>query len=303
MSQLDHLPIEGASALWKAVRRGEKDFVRDILRIPGTRIHMSKTHSFEDARTQAFILSIPSKENQVEAKRKSYLTFLAHWFDDYVDNSALSDQVFNMKVLYEKRNRRASVFEEMGAVGKLIVDVSTATPHPEGVLKGLYRVFYDGLIGQAKRHGFDLGLLLREYQSISLAGLERGFAEEARTIGPHVYHLTTKGLQELFCAVDKQYDPNVAEAWSLIYCPAVYLHNHREEAWQGEHNTDIPLPTLSELCSMIDIGARHGKRFPDPLRKGREEQLVLVLKSFKRLLPEEILHEYHKVLAGMVAER
>ena len=297
MPHLDMLhcpPIEGANILLEGLRQGERWYAADVLPIYGGCTHVSRGHSWNDTLTQALLVSIPSKHCLAEVAHKSYLTLLVHWFDDYVDNPELADQVFDMCALHE--HRHGAVFKTMGQIGELVTRAIQKTLHPEGAANGFRRTVYGGLIAQAKCRGFHLESLLREYHEISLRGLDEHFAEDASAISPHTYLLTTKGLQELFCAVENHYDPNVAEAWSLIYGPAVYFHNHREEETIGERNEDVHSPTPDELCTMIEIGMRHSKRFYDPLREGRIEQCSFVLKAFETLLPAEVLREYRNVL-------
>ena len=77
--------VPGWENILVSVKEGREKFNADLQANGLERFGLdtSKVHDYSDIETQAFILGIPSKENPEEISTKSYLTYSAHWIDDF----------------------------------------------------------------------------------------------------------------------------------------------------------------------------------------------------------------------------
>ena len=193
----------------------------------------SRVHSDHDVEIQAFAMAIPSMGHPDEITSKAFITYGSHRVDDYFDNPELSGQLDMQKII----NNRSSVFSMIGETGKLyklILSMAEMAGHwPYGVLKGVYRIAYGGLIQQAGDKLTQEGYM-DEYKTFSLREVDFPLGRDAEKIRPVVYWTTTKAVQEMFFACEPGHSPVLAEAWSLIYAPVSYLFNHKKKKWPGK---------------------------------------------------------------------
>lgn len=298
-SKLDRLygQVQGSEAVIDAVRGGKADFLNKIA-ATGLNADSSQTHSFDDLEAQAFILALPSIRDAEEMRRKAYMTFIAHWFDDFVDRSDQSQSA--VSAMYEHRMDPVRALASMGTVGELAAKTMASTKHPAAALRGFQRMIYGGLVIQADSSGVGTPEALRaEYQRLVSESLTRKFAQEIAGIRPDAYWLTTKTVQELFFSLEQEYNDNIAEAWSLLYAPALYYHNIDEEEDVGEVQPG-ERPPVDELKKTMQIGARYATQFQDPLFKERLVQMSFIISAFAQVLPADIYSEYVSIYAGMV---
>ena len=253
----------------------------------------SKVHDYSDVETQAFILGIPSKENPKEISMKSYLTYGAHWIDDFFDNPNLGVQD---QKLFDNRHDIRKVLTSLSQIGKVGFFLAEKVPNPEGVYKGLERMLYGGLV-QRSRSKEQREMLIREYQDLGVRFVDEYVAEEIRQIQPETYWITNKTVTELINSSEPSLDFTVQELWNLIYAPALYYHDIMEEEKSGESSFDKDEePRLEEMEKMIKIGAKYLPQFSDDRFDLRIEQLKFLLTSFRKVLPDSIIFQYQSII-------
>ena len=70
--------------------------------------------------------------------------------------------------------------------------------------------------------------------------------------------MTNKTAQDFWFAVEPKYEPTLAELWGILYAPAIYFHDDKEERKKGELNLfEKQEPTIEEMVAMIKIAAQH----------------------------------------------
>ena len=277
------------------VQDGERKFVRDleIKKLNSFGTDTSRVHSYSDIEVQAFILGIPSESNPEEVSAKSYLTYGAHWLDDFFDNPNI---VINPEGMMTKRQDIKDVLESMNPVGQVGSLLAEKTSHPEGVYKGLHRMLYGGLVQRSLSQD-ERRILLDEYQTVGLQFVDPRVAGKIKSIQPEAYWTTNKTVQEFINAAENHLDFTVAELWNLIYAPALYYHDITEEEKAGESGFDEKeKPRPEEMLMMVKIGAEFLSQFPDERIGLRIKQLQFLLKAFKAILPSQIVSEYQAIV-------
>jgi len=213
--------------------------------------------------------------------------------DDFFDNT---NMVINPEEMMAKRQDIKDVLESMGSVGQVGSLLAEKTSYPEGVYKGLHRMLYGGLVQRSSSRD-ERRFLLDEYQQIGLKFVEPRVAEKIKSIRPEAYWTTNKTVQEFLNAAEDHLDFTVAELWNLIYAPALYYHDIAEEEKAGESSfIEEDKPKLKEMLMMVKIGAEFLSQFPDEREALRIKQLQFLLKSFKAVLPSQIVSEYQAII-------
>ncbi len=291
--ELLYRSVPEGEKIHRAVKAGHEKFLNEIASFSSEGA-TSVTHSWEDTEAQAFILALQSENTEKDAEELAFRTFLAHWFDDYVDIKELSDAEFDFEEVYKNRLNIQQALTAMGSVGKVCLKNIEETEHPDAVFRGFQRVLYGGLFIQAETRGLDeTTRLFREYQALSVNGLEEALKKDILSLSPDSYSLTTKTTMEIFST--RFHNPNVTEAWSLIYAPALYNHDYSEEKDVGEafFSNDIP---ENELLKLIRVGTKHAQQHEDPQIKARIKQLACLIKTFQSVLSPALLREYQTSL-------
>ncbi len=259
--------------------------------------HSSKVHPYEDIEVQAFALSIPTGEDgRNEIILKSQLTYGAHLIDDYFDNAGLNDKLASIS-----RNRSSAqlILDVLGDVGGFARSLASKTRHPRGFYKAFHRMAYGGLI-QLSKTKKDQEIYLDEHKEIALGDVAKALSDDVAGVRPVAYWMTTKTVQELPFSAEPEYDPTLAEAWSLFYCPALYSHNAKEEATAGElrfHGQGNP--TEDEMVQVIEIGAEHIKGIKDDRLPQRIMQAGFVRNAFEGKMPDRITEAYRIAEEGL----
>ena len=224
---------------------------------------------------------------------KSYLTYGAHWIDDFFDNPNLGVQD---QKLFDNRHDIRKVLTSLSQIGKVGFFLAEKVPNPEGVYKGLERMLYGGLV-QRSRSKEQREMLIREYQDLGVRFVDEYVAEEIRQIQPETYWITNKTVTELINSSEPSLDFTVQELWNLIYAPALYYHDIMEEEKSGESSFDKDEePRLEEMEKMIKIGAKYLPQFSDDRFDLRIEQLKFLLTSFRKVLPDSIIFQYQSII-------
>lgn len=289
--------VPGWENILVSVKEGREKFNADLQTNGLERFGLdtSRVHGYSDIETQAFILGIPSKENPEEISTKSYLTYGAHWIDDFFDNPNLGVQD---EKLFDDRHDIKKVLNNLDKVGQVGFFMADKVPNPEGVYKGLGRILYGGLV-QRSRFKEQREMLVREYQDLGIKHIDNHVAEEIKQIQPEAYWMTNKTVIELINSPESSLDFTAQELWNLIYAPALYYHDIAEEEKRGESSFDKEeQPKIEEMIKMIKIGAKHLSEFPDERLKLRMEQLRFLLTAFRKVLPDQIVSEYEIIVSS-----
>lgn len=247
---------------------------------------VSRVHGYEDEYRQAELLCLldPSPELQ---RVTSCLTFGSHRFDDLVDPP---EHVANRKLFSQHRRDFAAFRRIDNPLCRFANALCELSLHPEGIEKALSRIGYSALIMHADRS--QQRQLIGEYQMVGVAGIDESVAEEILSIDPLWYSFTSKGIQELAESVRASFNFTHAELLTLMYTPALLMHDYEEEIDKGElPPITMDANSMSILKSMLQIPMRWIARYetaPDL----RLQQLELVLHSFHSVLPPELLTSY-----------
>ena len=128
--------VPGWENILVSVKEGREKFNADLQAngLEWFGLDTSKVHGYSDIETQAFILGIPSKENPEEISTKSYLTYGAHWIDDFFDNSNLGVQY---EKLFDDRNDIKKVLNNLDKIGQAVFFMADKVPNTEGFIKVL----------------------------------------------------------------------------------------------------------------------------------------------------------------------
>ena len=275
-----------------AVRKGREKFEADIAKFGFENPHMSKVHSYEDVEVQAFILGIPADLNLNEIAVKAYHTYGAHFVDDFFDRPNLGPSTETLE-----RNCKdiEDCLKAVGTLGLFANRMAEKALHPEGAYKGLHRMIYGSLI-QKTPVGEKQNQHLREFKELGLQGVDEEVAQDIRTIPDITYWETTKTVQEFLFASDPDFNMTRTELWNLIYAPALYYHDIKEEEVQGEINFSEP-PQIEDMLRMIDIGKKHLANYPDPRFSQRSQQLQFLVSVFQKNLPTPIIDKYKELIS------
>lgn len=296
ISNIDKLSFARRAGLERVINatgRAEKEFTRDI-KLTGLNEfthHTSSLHGFNDVRVQALIVAIPSN-NEAEMQNKAYLAFVTHFVDDFFDRPDLPPTPAQMR---EKRGDIDSLVHSVGNLGKFVDLAFTKVKNPTGFKKGLERLMYGGLIQLAESKD-EQKMYLSEYKKIGLKHVDKPVYDDILKIRDIPYWMTTKTIQELFWSTEPKENLTLAELWTLVYAPAIYLHDCREEKKNGELNFyDQKLPTLDEMRGMLTLAKRHIPNYEDELKESRARQLEILINAFTSVLPKEILSAYNEL--------
>jgi len=279
----------------EGVERGETEYLKkleefDLLSRHSK--HISKVHTYDDVRVQAFILSIPTDGDLDEMTVKSLLTFGTHFIDDFLDRPDLEPGLEN---LVKNRHNIEKLLGSMGNVGRFSHFLARRARHPEGVYRGLQLMAYAALSHLAETKQ-EQELYLEENKQFGLQEIPESLKRHLNNMRPLLYWLTKKTAQEIWIACEPRYDSAIAELWNLIYSPALYFHDADEEKKKGELNFLINKhPTIEEMVSMINIATNQIRNFDDVRAQQRLQQLSFLRKAFQRILPTEISQAYDRL--------
>jgi len=277
------------------VREGENNFISDLkmLDLNKLGIETSDVHVYSDIEVQAFIVGITSKDNPREIIVKSYLVYGAHWIDDFFDNPKIGVSFEN---IFKNRNDINEALTGMGSIGQVGLLLAEKVPHPEGVLKGLQRMIYGGLVQRSSSRE-QRELLKKEYQDLGIQSVDSRVGKEIASIQAETYWMTNKTVLEMINASETNFNFTVAELWNLIYAPALYYHDITEEEQNKETSFERDeKPRDEEMIKMIKIGAKYLAQFPDDKFDLRIHQLKFLLSVFKKNLPVAIISEYESII-------
>lgn len=282
--------VKEPSQIMMAVNKAETQFKSDIVLAGFTQFdpHTSSVHGFNDSKAQAFIVAIPSN-NEEEMGNKAYLAYAAHFIDDFFDRPDLPPTPQQMK---EKRNNIHSLVHSVQGLGEFVDMATSKAKNPTGFNKGLKRLMYGGLIQLAESESEQV-TYLSEYKKISLEHVDEVVASDILKLRDIPYWMTTKTIQEFFFSAEPTENLTLAELWSIAYAPAIYLHDYKEEQEKGELNFfNQKLPSLDEMKDMLDLTKKHLPNYKDDLKESRLTQLEFLTESFSPVLPKEILGAY-----------
>lgn len=112
-----------------------------------------------------------------------------------------------------------------------------------------------------------------------------------------VIGLTNKTAQEFWFACEGTYDPNLAALYTLLYLPALYLHDSEEEVWRNELKfLGMEPPTDRDLLGVIEFFRRRIASFWDGRQKLRLKQLAFLVEAFASLICGSVREAYENVL-------
>jgi hypothetical protein len=289
--------ISNFQEIINAVKEAEKVFIEDV-RLCGLAkygLHTSAVHGFEDVRVQAFIVAIPAN-NYEEMIMKAYMAFGTHLLDDFFDRPDLPPSPSDMKI---KRGNIKELLFTIKALDKFTLLMSEKAVVKEAFFKGIHRLMYGGLIPLAETYE-EQDMYLHEYKEISKKHLDDNIKKEIDKIRNIPFWMTTKTIQELLWSPEPSINLSLTELWSIIYAPALYLHNFKEEQETGElnfHNKE--LPKVDEMQAMLKVGMVNIPKYKERLSVRRIEQLSFLTKAFSKLFPDEIKKDYEELIKSL----
>ncbi len=292
--------LYGTVPFWRdllaAVRAGESDFIGTLVKAglydqfgPST----SAVHSYHEVEAHAFILGIVSAGRWDEARTKSYLTYAAHWIDDFFDAPA---KVANPAQLLADRHDIRQALTNMGPVGTIGLAMAERVRHPHAVYKALHRMLYGGLVQRSLEYS-GRHRLVEEYPAIATRFVDPALTRAIHHLQPEAYWTTNKTVLELLDAAEQNLNFNTAELWNLVYAPAIYYQDADQERARGELSFEEgEAPRLGEMLKMIRLGARYlaGMYREDSLQFQQLRFASLALPN----LPEPVAVEYRSIWSG-----
>lgn len=281
--------VEESNQIMRAVNKAEMQFKRDVALIGfNDFFHTSSVHGFNDSKIQAFIMAVPSN-NEEDMYNKAYLAFASHFIDDFFDRADLPPTPQQMK---EKRNDIRSLVNSVKGLGEFVDIAAFRVKNVTGYNKGLKRLMYGGLIQLAESEN-EQRSYLSEYKKLGVEYVDKEVADDILKLRDIPYWMTTKTIQEFFFSVDPTENLTLAELWSIVYAPAIYLHDWKEEQEKGELKFYTQkLPELTEMKNMLKLAKNHLPNYKDNLENLRRIQLKILIESFSPVLPPEILAAY-----------
>lgn len=290
--------ISGWRDCLAAVRAGEHEFLELLEKLGLVQFGLSTSavHPDSDVEVHAFILAIVSGNRRSEIQTKSFLTYAAHWIDDFFDSP---ESPVSFEQLSRDRSDIRAALVNMGAVGQVGLAMAGRVPHPSGVFRALHRMLYGGLVQRSRSRVERLGLV-KEYMELATRELEPKLCQQIRRLQPQAYWTTNKTVLEFSYAAETVLNLNVAELWNLLYAPALYYQDADEERVRGELTFEVEEePALDELISMVRLGAWQLAK--QGWMTGLElEELRFAALSFRNL-PRELAGEY-RLLCGARSE-
>jgi hypothetical protein len=279
---------------WKellaAVRAGRREFEGLLAKAgllgedgPST----SAVHSYQGVELHAFILGIVSAGRWEEVQTKSFLTYASHWIDDFFDSPA---KVVNARQMLADRHDIRRALANMGRAGQIGFAMAGHARHPAAVFKALHRMLYGGLVQRAKEYERRRALV-GEYLDVAMQFVDPWLIAEIRSLQPEAYWTTNKTVLELLNAAEPNLDFTASELWNLVYAPALYYEDAKEERACGELSfEEHDAPRLPEMLRMVRLGAKYLAR---ALLSGssRALQLRFAARTLPNL-PDEIAIEY-----------
>ncbi|MBN2330613.1 MAG: hypothetical protein JXC85_02260 [Candidatus Aenigmarchaeota archaeon] len=280
--------VPGYEAILDGVRVGRGYFEDEVTKRGIGPAHSSSVHPYGDVEVQAFALSIPN-DGSNEIIMKSMLTYGAHFIDDFLDSA---DKNRKLGSISANRSSPHMILDLLGDVGGFGRFLASKTTQQHGFYKAVQRMAYGGLI-QLSEDQETQSVYLDEHKGIALRDVAKALRDDVAGIRPVAYWMTTKAVQELFFSAEPQYDPTLAEAWTLFYCPALYCHNAPEEERAGELQFQgQEKPMEAEMVQVIEIGTEHIKCFKDERLPKRITQAGFVSKAFEGRLPDGVSDAY-----------
>lgn len=297
ISSLDHL--------------GLSKFEADLIKAPPAYryVHLSNVHSLQDTRVHSLILALPSIANAEEIRRKCYLTYAAHWFDDLFDRGINSGHLRRSMIStkgsddYQMLSRVDRRFDDM------IRAVTDVAQHHDFVSQALDRLMLGALIfrddkAASKATAIHLKLVRRRLTEDAEWDLKKDVAEFVGKQGNEPFiHLTAKTVQELWFGCESEKHPfGYTLLFSILYGPALYYHNDAQEVTCREMAEKMgisgPLPDLTAVSSMIKEVALLISRYTHDTRKPlRKIQIRTVANSFQLVMDDQIRKAYEDAAA------
>lgn len=295
ITALDHLAISG--------------FEADLVNAPAEcrYVHLSNVHSLSDVRVHSFILALASVSNAEEIRRKCYLTYAAHWFDDLFDRE-INNSHRKGRMVSDRGRESYNVLNHIDTRYHNIINTVAKIPlHSIFVQTVLYRLILGSIIfkkNQSARAATKIHLeyIIRTLKSEVKWSLQNDVIKIVEnTENATFIHLTTKTVQELWFACESERHPfGYTMLYSILYGPALYYHNVSHEIACGEMAEQMgasgPLPGFDKVANMIEeVGAIIARYNEDKRRMFRKMQILTMANSFQMVLDERIRNAYVKV--------
>ena len=246
------------------VRMGKILFLEELAKhgIDSRFGNLSAVHSYDDVEVQAFILAMPSRERPQEMVTKAFMNYALHFIDDCFDRPDLEP---SYETMVEHRQNIPRLLDSMGNVGRFGHTMAKKTRHPMGFYRGLSRLVYGALV-QLASDAESQDKYLKEYKELFSRGHPQELVRDIKSLRDIVYWLTNKTAQDFWFAVENTYDPTLAELYGILFAPAIYFHDDKEEREKGELNFfGKQEPTIDEMVNMIKIAGKHIEIYNSPL--------------------------------------
>jgi hypothetical protein len=238
----------------------------------------SRVHSETQLRTQSYILSLPSCENEVysdEIQKKAFMVAVSHWLDDLVDGRneidvhkklqcdiPLSDRQEEAEELFKQIYKPLIVkYTNRKFYYELVAMINQSARLPfnrKYIFLSLNRVAYGSVIFSPKiTHRRRLRMLDKHNDFLKKWNVEKDtFTYEVEDIldqiatgddaGPILLGLTTKTVQEMALSSEKnELNIGLSILLSILYAPLIYYHNIPQELENAEM---VPLQAFETDC-------------------------------------------------------
>ena len=283
--------VPNHNTILNGIENGENNFIDALSGIYNNQhfnTDNSQVHSKGDVENQAFLLCV-GLESQKDMARVSFLTYGAHWIDDFFDRPDFDP---TPEIMSEYRHDIRELLDVMGSPGKFGHLTAKTAHNPEAVYKAIHRIAYGGLIQLAESEEKQ-DQYLKEYKQLALEGIAEEVKAEVSEIRDIAYWTTTKTVMEMFQSPEKGYDSTLAELWSIAYAPALYLHDGYKEKENNELNLfskeDL---TVDEMQKMIHIAIKHLPNYESCDLKQHRLQSMQVFDTFKPVMPVDVYFTY-----------
>jgi hypothetical protein len=292
--------VRGSRAILACVARARARFEHLFARRRGptpASPHISAVHSYEDVAVQAFIAALPSLGRPAEMVRKAYFTYATHWIDDVFDQFNFGPAL--LRDVRRERRDLSAVLVRLPWTAPVIDSLYASRADAWAIQKGLHRLLYGALINHATSED-EHARYLEEHAELFCDDVDARLCRRITAgVSPAVLGLTNKTAQELWFGCEPVYDPNLAALYTLLYTPAFYHHDDREERESLELTTCRRHRfTRHDLTGLITLFAEEIDAYDDPRRPARFAQLALVVRAFDGLLPGPIRKAYEDLLAA-----
>ncbi len=264
--------------------------------------HQSDVHSFGDTVKQAYVLTLPGKDDE-ERYNMALMTFYAHLVDDFIDN--MDDICETVGELKDYKNLNLGL-EKIDVLTDWMLENLPPEDREQG-MRTVTGVIYGSLIQhtKTKEEQEKYAQMYKNFVIEPVKGTPLG--EEIERLHPmQVWATTHVDLASWFALEKGNNEKALPILYNLLYAPMLYCHDRVEEK-KGEK---MKIRYGQEICrkgyvadeyliELLDVFDRNVNNFEDLRRKQRLIQVKTVYKMFKPVLPEALKQKYEQSLSRL----